>query len=443
MNLLDRFNLSGKVAVWGIGYLGYTTLLRCHHHGMSTHIWTMDGEHLEDLQQGNYPGKNIQIAWSDIGSVPQVSPHRMIFAHSAEELFKEELPVHWIALPNHPAKENSGRLFWHEIAAGFKAHAKRDREYLVLLASASTPGETEAFIESLGNARKMVRVVTAFRSDWVLEDFLYRPVPQALGGREEDLPLAEAFLRRMGLETFRIGSHHDAEVYQACMSGFQCLTSAFVSQFSFAYPGNNVRRISREVLNNCDLSKIGPAMGVGGKRMMTGLEFLFRGSDYNNLLSILKEAQAFNLSSILFFADFLARYGTGRVGILGITPQPDNLDLAYSPSLLLAEALMQRGIEVLVHDPYFDFETVKQLLPGVQHLDLKAMADSPRLGRQDALVLMTPHRFYLEFTQSDIDEKIAGKAGIVIDNTGIWSQLTFSGKTQYYFVGDGTLNINS
>ena len=184
-------------------------------------------------------------------------------------------------------------------------------------------------------------------------------------------------------------------------------------------------------------------MGVGGKRMMTGLEFLFRGSDYNNLLSILKEAQAFNLSSILFFADFMARCGTGRAGILGITPQPDNLDLAYSPSLLLSEALMQRGIEVLVHDPYFDFETVKQLLPGVQHLDLKAMADSPQLGRQDALVLMTPHRFYLEFTQSDIDERIAGKAGIVIDNTGIWSQLTFSGETRYYFVGDGTLNINS
>ena len=442
MLLLERFNLFGKVAVWGIGYLGYTTLLRCHHHGLTTHIWTVDGQHLEDLQQGNYPSKNLQIAWSGIGSVPQASRQRMVFAHSAAELLFQDLPVHLIALPNHPAAENSGRLFWHEIAEGFKTYAPKDQEYLVLMASAPIPGETEAFIEALGGARKRVRVVNAFRSDWVLEDYIYRPRPQPLGGREKDLPLAEAFLERIGVETFRIGSHHDAEVYQACMSGLQCLSSAFVSQFSFAYPDNNIRRIANAVFKNCDLSKTIPAMGVGGKQMMTGLEYLFRGSRYNNLLSILKEAQAFNMSSILSFADFLARREVEKVGILGITCQADNLDLAFSPSLLLAEALMQRGIRVFVHDPYFDFETVQELLPGVHHLALETMAIAPPLGSDGAVVLMTPHRFYLEFTQSDIDEKINGKAGIVIDNTGTWQHLKFRGKTQYYSVGDGSLNIN-
>jgi UDP-N-acetyl-D-mannosaminuronate dehydrogenase len=161
------------------------------------------------------------------------------------------------------------------------------------------------------------------------------------------------------------------------------------------------------------------------------------------LLSILKEAQAFNLSSILSFADFLARRSTSQVGILGITPQPDNQDLAFSPSLLLAEALIRRGLKVFVHDPYFVFETIHELLPGVQHLAMEDMDRTPLLGPEDAIVLMTPHRFYLEFTQRDIDTKIAGKAGIVIDNTGAWRHLAFSEGTRYHFVGDGTLNVNS
>ena len=185
MPLLERFNLLGKVAVWGIGYLGYTTLLRCHHHGLTTHIWTVDGEHLEDLKRGNYPCKNLQIAWSSIGSVPQASRQRMVFAHSAEELLNEDLPVHLIALPNHPASENSGRLFWHEIAEGFKTYAKNDQEYLVLLASAPIPGETEALIEALADSCKRVRVVTAFRSDWVLEDYIYRPRPSLWAGEKK------------------------------------------------------------------------------------------------------------------------------------------------------------------------------------------------------------------------------------------------------------------
>jgi hypothetical protein len=251
MRLIDRLNLSGKVAVWGIGYLGYTTLLRCHHYGLTTHIWAMDGEHLDDLRLEKYPDRQLQFAWSEIGSVPPASRHRMVFAESPEALFKSELPVHLIALPNHPANEKSGRVLWNEIAAGFQAYAQGDRELLVLLMSAPTPGETEAFIDALGEAQHQVRVVTAFRSDWVLEDFLYRPIPQALGGKERDLPLAEAFLKRIGVEAFRIGSHHDAEVYQACMSSYQCLASAFVSQVSFAYPNNNTRRIAAAVLKNC------------------------------------------------------------------------------------------------------------------------------------------------------------------------------------------------
>ena len=116
MQLIDRMNISGKVAVWGIGYLGYTTLLRCHQHGLFTHIYALDGEHLEDLRLGHYPDREIRIAWSEIGSVPPVSLHRMVFAEALEELFEDELPVHLIALPNHPARDSSPQ--WIENGKG-------------------------------------------------------------------------------------------------------------------------------------------------------------------------------------------------------------------------------------------------------------------------------------------------------------------------------------
>ncbi|MBI9086959.1 MAG: hypothetical protein JEZ11_25415 [Desulfobacterales bacterium] len=442
MSLIERLNTAGEIAVWGIGYLGYTTLLRCHRFGLATHVWAPEEQHLEALRQGLYPGRELQIAWSEVGSVPPAALEQITFADSPERLLAKNLPVHVIALPNHGATSDNGDRVWETIAGHFRRHAPRDRKTLVLLASAPVPGDTQAFVRALADLGPHLRVVTAFRPDWVVEDYLYRSRPQALGGDSDDLVRAQAFLTRIGMETFAIGSFHDAEVYQVLMSSFQCLVSGFVSQFAFAYPENPANRITAAVLANCDLSRVRPTIGVGGKQMMTGLEFLFRGSPYNDLLSILKEAQAFNLSSILSYADFLARRGVGRVGILGITPQPDNRDLAFSPSLLLAEALMGRGLEVFVHDPHFTFETIRQLLPGVRHLDVAVMGSSSPLGSGDAVILMTPHRFYLKFTQRDIDEKIAGRAGLVIDNTGAWRHLTFSQGTRYHFVGDGTLNIN-
>lgn len=442
MSLMERLNRCGAVAVWGIGYLGYTTLLRCHRFGLATHVWAPEASHLKNLCRGTYPGAEFQTAWSEIGSVPPVAREQITVTDTPRDLLAEHLPVHVVALPNRGAAGDGGERVWESLAEHFRRHAPRDRKTLVLLASAPVPGDTRAFVRALGEAGEHLRVVAAFRCDWVVEDYLYRPRPQALGGREENIVRAEAFLGRLGLETFGIGTFHDAEVYQALMGSFHCLASAFVSQFAFAYPENPARRIVSAVLANGDLSRIRPTIGVGGKQMMTGLESLFRGSPYNDLLSILKEAQAFNLSSILSYADFLARGGAGRVGILGITPQPDNLDLAFSPSLLLAEALLQRGVAVFVHDPHFDFETIHRLLPGVRHLAVEAAETASLLGGGDAVVLMTPHRFYLKFTQRDIDERIAGRAGMVIDNTGAWRHLNFGPQTRYHFVGDGTLNVN-
>jgi len=443
MLAIEKLNNIGRIAVWGIGYLGYTTMARCQRFGLLTDVWAPEQRHLMGLEQGHYPGRELQIAWSDFGTVPGLSLQATSMADSPESLLSRDIPVHVLALPNHADPQNRDQGIWRTIADAFCRHAPRDRKILVLLTSAPVPGDTGLFVERLGDLGENVRVVAAFRSDWMVEDYLCRPQPQALGGDAQDQAAAAAFLQRIGIPSFSIGTYHDAEVYQAFMSSFRCLASAFVSQFAFAYPNNPVNRIASAALACCDLSRVRPTIGFGGKQMMTGIEHLFRGSSYNDLLTLVKEAQAFNLSSILFYADMLARRGSGRVGILGITPQPDNLDLAFSPSILLAEALLKRGLTVYVHDPHFAYNTIEELMPGVRHLDLDKPQQRPVFEGRDAIVLMTPHRYYLAFTQQDIDRHVCGQAGLVLDNTGAWQHLKFSKDTRYHFIGSGALDINA
>ncbi|MFH1985872.1 MAG: UDP-glucose/GDP-mannose dehydrogenase family protein [Pseudomonadota bacterium] len=442
MTMISQLNTCGQVAVWGIGYLGYTTLLRCHRFGLKTHVWAPEGDHLALLRQGLYPPREIQMAWSEIGSVPALDLRQAVICDSPEEVLKKEISVHIVALPNTTAKGENGHRVWHEIAGVLRRHASKDRPILILLMSAPIPGDTVLFLNALGEVNRWARVVSAFRSDWVVEDYLYRPAIQALGGDDDALKWGKAFLDRLEVDTFRIGSHHDAELYQAALGSFDCLVSAFVNQLSFAYPENDIRRIAAAVLRSCQLRRIRPTIGIGGEQVMTGVEHLFRGSDYNELLSIMKEAQAFNLSSILSYADFLARRGVRRVGILGITPQADNRNLAYSPSLLLAEALIKRRMRVFVHDPYFTNTTIRELLSGVELLRLDEPAEAWPLDAGDAVVLMTPHRHYREMNQKDMEKRICRHPGLVIDNTGLWQRFAFPCHTHYHYVGSGTVNVN-
>jgi hypothetical protein len=118
------------------------------------------------------------------------------------------------------------------------------------------------------------------------------------------------------------------------------------------------------------------------------------------------------------------------------------VDLALAPSLVLGEALLKNGIEAFVHDPLFAPEIIPSFVSGLRPLDLDAIREKNGFCPEDALILMTPHRYYLEFTQKDIDNKIDGKVGLILDNTGAWGHFRFSPSTQYHVVGGGTLDIN-
>lgn len=437
--LNDILVKTGKVAVWGIGYLGYTTLLRLQRAGIATRVWAYEAHNMEELRAGTYPGKELQFAWSEMGIVPPLMLDAIEFAKTPEELFSPDVALHLIALPNRINQPGQVEKVWDGIAGFFKRAASRDgRRLTVLLTAASVPGDVDRFVSLVDSPN--VCVVSVFRSDWVLEEYLYKSQRQAVGGTEDGVAVAREFLKELGITSFAVGSHADAEVYQACASSLNYVISAYVNQFGLAYPKSDLRRIAEAAIANSRFSWVRPVIGLGGRQMLNSVEFSLMGSKYDHQLSILKEAQAFSLSLIMCYADFLVRCGAKRVAILGITPQPDNTDLTLSPSVLLAEALTVRGISVSVHDPLLSRSAVSKVLPGTGWLELGSL-QSPAADL-DALVLMTPHRHYLGLTQREIGAWINGRVRLVIDNTGAWKNFSFSGGTQYHLVGDGTLDIN-
>ncbi len=104
-----------------------------------------------------------------------------------------------------------------------------------------------------------------------------------------------------------------------------------------------------------------------------------------------------------------------KVAVLGVTFKEDIPDIRNSKVVDIVHELKTYGIKVLMHDPLADAKEVKKHY----RLDLQSMET---LEGVDAAIITVGHRFYKKLGLSKIAGLCQGKAPIVIDVKGIFSQ---------------------
>ncbi|HEY2898296.1 MAG TPA: UDP binding domain-containing protein, partial [Gemmatimonadaceae bacterium] len=121
-----------------------------------------------------------------------------------------------------------------------------------------------------------------------------------------------------------------------------------------------------------------------------------------------------------------------RVALLGVAYRFDSEDTRNSPTLVLARALLDRGADVVLHDPYVherDQNLAKTKLTSRFTTDLGAALD-----KADVIFLCTAHGYYQEH-RAQIEQ--ASASGIV-DACNLFNPATLNGmRSRYTGIGRG------
>jgi hypothetical protein len=200
------------------------------------------------------------------------------------------------------------------------------------------------------------------------------------------------------------------------------------------YPNSDVRRMVALLLKDIQFDDTYPSIGAIGYKPASAIGHLLEGSVRPDRLTMVQDAESTNLSSILFYAELLKRAAPRQITIFGICEKGDQKDIRLSPSRILAEKLINEGMKVLVHDPYFTAEEIAELIPGASYSDLAEQS-----SKSDCIVLMSNHRAYSFLNQKDLDQMGVTSVKLVIDNIGLWKNYRFSKRTVYHIPGDGKL----
>lgn len=422
-----------RVSLWGIGYLGYTMLLRLQASGFEADVFDFDTTRLADLSAGRYPLADQKLVWSAKGEMPSLDLSRIRVVDAPAAMFAN--PVHIVSFPGRTDARPGNRL--EHLAAAFAQNRRDLGDALVLFQSAEVPGDLNRhFIDPLQAQALSCDCATVFRTDWFIEEYFYGSRRQVMAANNgQAFERARFVLNVLGIAHVCLAGVREAELYECARKALHHSLSSFINQLVLAYPDIDVRRLIGLLFQDTPFEGIRPSIGSIGYKAANATRFLLEGSRCPDCMTMVRDANVANISTILNYADIIRRRQVDSVTVLGICERGDQKDVRLSSALVLAEHLIGEGVAVWLHDPYFTAAEIEAILPGARYADIPHQTiPSP------CVVLMADHRFYRFFNQQDLERFGLASAALVIDNIGMWQEYRFGPQTIYHMPGDGTLN---
>ncbi|UCC95069.1 MAG: hypothetical protein JSW40_09745 [Candidatus Omnitrophota bacterium] len=435
--LLKDILKTKTVAVWGLGYLGYTTMLKLQQSGFRILAYDFNMDQMRLFSRGQYPNRDQIASWSQIGYPPELDLAKIKLAKSPKDMFLDT-PLHIIAIPeSFKARQNVA----YALAKLFSRNIKKRRlAPLVILESAFLPGHLErCFVAPLKKARlhcsRDYYLGVLLRTDWSIEAFVSRRDKMPIAGHcPKSLKAIRELCEYLKIPMAELGSIREAELYVNSISTIQAMVNDFVRQLTLGFSSVNMRRVSKALFENITFDECRLNMGTGGTKMTFAIDYLLKGSDNPKNLTLLREFQNINISSVLNYAEHIVRQSYKSVAILGVTYKGNQKDLTLSPSITLAEYLLSHSTKVLLNDPLFTYKELRALAGGA-----KIATFPEEVFSADVVVVVSDHNAYKYLSQRTLNAIKKKKTKLVIDNYGIWSHLSFGNKIKYHQVGDGSL----
>jgi len=418
---------SKKISVWGLGYLGYTTLLTLQKNGFTATVYDFNQSRLDDLKIAAYPGVEQINGWTKEGKIPQLDLNYIEISKNRDALFDNN--IHIISLPN------IGGDKYTLLANYFVENSSRLKTSLVIFQSAGIPTDIDEYFHQVLLANDVdIDIATVFRSDWTIEEFYAKKNQRVVSASNNGaLEKVNLFLSWLNLKTVPLRTIKEAEVYENARNALNYTVVGFFNQLSIAYPDIDLNSLSKQILteiNPGDMSLGVNSVDYKSEQSINNLLAAASG-DY---LSIIKEANSTNISFIFYYIDLLKSKEIDSVTILGISSFNNLKDLRFSPSLLLAEYLHKEGVKVYLHDDDLTTGELSVLMPYCEFIDINEKSIV-----SDVAIIMSFSRGYKFFTQETIDKIGLSKIRYVIDNTGYFSSYKYSCNTIYHHLCDGNL----
>ncbi len=429
--LADR---SGRIGVWGVGYIGCSTMAYYANAGVKAIGFDPDRVRVAQLNSGTIPVPGLDT-WFDFDTTPLIAGGLMCATHRAEDLLNEQTQVHFICVPT----ERRGKPDFtalKDVAGRLSRAIKESASFrpLVIVESTLTPGTTDNLLLPMrrGHGIEVARDVLlgiAPRRDWfVARGQSMRNPDRGYGGVGAESTEATFSVLSLVCERLHLASSHRVSEMVKCVeNAYRHMEITLANQLALAYPDLDVRELLKLAGTKWNVGTFHPSFGTGGYCIPLSSQYVLDGSPLPQELSLLSDTMETDMAMRRRIADSVADRGCRKVAVLGLSYRGNLKVSILSPTIGIVERLRERGVEVRVYDPYYSAEEIKA------ETGAGTFKFPEELAQFDGLLITADHR---EFASSEVKSALQANRGrpLVLDNYGLWASWRLRDQGFSYFM---------
>lgn len=392
-------NKEQTVVVWGCGYIGFSELIFFGKNGQKCIGVDVDDNLKQKILADEY--KSDLIEWLQI-DYKHLFETGIVDVISDKNLLPSTTLTHFVCIPTEKDGKPYLDILFSVIDNIIDIERKRkDSIVSVVIESTTVPGTAKKCLDHICEKlpNKIIYFSSSPRRDWFLEpEKNLSNLPRVIGSNSIDaLEYHTNLIGQVCKNLVCASSFDTAELTKSIENSIRHVGITLANQLSDAFPNVDMREVLKLAGTKWNVNTYYPSFGTGGYCIPLSSEYLIEGAKTlcNTEIPILKEVVRFDKNRKNNIADdILPNVSNATVLFFGIAYKANTTVLKNSAALSMIKKLKERGHKVIVVDPSFTVDDVKEATES----DVMSSSEITKefLQSIDAIVYFTPHLSYYD-----------------------------------------------
>jgi nucleotide sugar dehydrogenase len=421
-----------KVAVWGTGYIGLSTMVYFSKKKIKCVGYDIDKSKVKKINSGIIPLPDLKN-WFGFDIKKLVKQNFLSATSEYKDLISEKFLVHFIAIPT----EKNGKPFYEPLLNVLnniaKIKAKTKNPPIIIVESTLAPKVSDKKIIPFLKKKKLklgkdILLSVAPRRDWFIEGGKnLENLDRVYGATDKkSSKVAKDILSIVCKKLHVASSYKVSEMVKSVENAYRHMDVTLANQLSLAFPKDNMREVLKLVGTKWNIETFHPGIGTGGYCIPLSSRYILSQVRDSSKLSLLRETVKTDDGMNRVVANSIKKRGYKKIGILGLSYKGDLKVSVLSKVIPLVKSLKKKGLKVKLFDPYFSSKEIKDAVK------VETFKFPNELTKFDCIIVTVDHKQF-KIPKKKL-EKYLKNCKFIIDHDGAWKNYNL--KSNYHLTGD-------
>ena len=424
-----------KIAVWGSGYIGLSTMAFFSKKKIKCVGFDIDKKKVNTINSGKLPIKELK-SWFGFDIKSSVKQKYLQATNDHNIFIDNSFNVHFIAIPT----EKKGKPFFDilfNVLEKLVIIIKKNNKIkpVIIIESTLTPQFSEKKIIPFFKKYNLVPgkdfiYGVAPRRDWFVEGTKSLVDIDRVFGSTDTISskIIKDVLSIVCKNLHEATSHKVSEMVKSIENAYRHMEITLANQLSLAYPNENMREVLKLVGTKWNVGTYHPGFGTGGYCIPLSSQYVLKEVKDKSKLTLLRETIKTDTNINILIAKSLIKKGYKKIGVLGLSYKGNLKVDILSPVIPFIKYLRSKSISVSLFDPYYSDKEINQIT------GVKSFKYPKDLSKFDCIVISIDHKEFK--TNIKNITKHLSKCKYILDNMKVWEKINFPNHITYKISGE-------